>query len=91
MPIVLCAEVQMAFGLIAWLCHDCRKTWHKYYKSLPQHREYMLQQIEIEFWRCRLGPTTPDTELEHGKNLINNLEDLELKINEIANQWLIME
>lgn len=87
----LCGEVQMAFGLIAWLCHDCRKQWHKSYRDLPLHREYVLCQVEIEFWRARLGTTTPDSELERGINLANRLEDLELKINEIANHWLIME
>ena len=87
----LCAEVQMAFGLIAWLCHDCRKQWHKYFKNLELNRKYTLMQVEIEFWRARLGPGAHESELTRGLNLVNSLEDLELNINEIANEWLIVE
>jgi len=87
----LCAEVQMAFGLIAWLCHDCRKQWHKFFKNLEMHREYTLMQVRIEFWRARIGPQTPEEELQQGLDLVSSLEDLELKINEIANEWLIVE
>lgn len=86
---VLCAEVQLAFGLIAWLCHDCRKQWHKDFKILPLNREYTIKQLEIEFWRARVGESTPVEELEHGKGLVNEIEDMELKINEIANEWLL--
>ena len=88
-PAALCGEVQMAFGLIAWLCHDCRKQWHKTFKNLPLHREYVIKQLEIEFWRARVGESTPVEELERGKTIVNQLEDMELKINEIANEWLI--
>jgi hypothetical protein len=85
----LCAEVQLAFGLIAWLCHDCRKHWHVFIKNHPSNRHYMIVQLELEFWKARIGPFTPIESLEDGKRLINIVEDLENRINEIANEWMI--
>ena len=85
----LCAEVQLAFGLITWLCHDCRKQWHQCIKNHPNNRQYVITQLELEFWKARVGPFTPVEALEEGKRLINIIEDLELSINEVANEWLI--
>jgi len=87
---ILCAEVQMAFGLIAWLCHNCRREWHIAMKVHPLQREYALTQLKLDFWRSRLGPDTPDEKLEEGIELLNKVEDLELKINEFANEWLVI-
>ena len=49
----------------------------------------MIVQLELEFWKARIGPFTPIESLEEGKRLINIVEDLENRINEIANEWMI--
>lgn len=85
----LCAEVQMAFGLIAWLCHDCRKQWHMFIKNHDYNRHILIAQLELEFWKARIGQLTHIDELTEGKRLLNIIEDLENKINDIANEWLI--
>ena len=84
----LCAEVRIAFGLIGWLCHDCRKNWHMYIKNHRCHRMVMQAQLDLEYWRSRLA-TSPPPSLEEGKRLVDRVEDLELEVNEIANQWMI--
>lgn len=86
----LCAEVQIAFGLIGWLCHDCRKNWHTYIKNHSCHRKIMQAQLELEYWRSmlRAGSSTLPS-LEEGKRLMDRVEDLELEANEIANRWMI--
>ena len=86
---VLCGEVQMAFGLIAWLCHQCRRDWHRQMKEHPLQREYSILQLKLEFWRNRIGPDTPDEKLDEGLKLVNAIEDMELKINNFANEWLM--
>ena len=85
----LCAEVQMAFGLIAWLCHDCRKQWHVFIKNHKCSRQMLLIQLELEFWKARIGPDTNKSELSEGLRLLNIVEDLEIAINNLANEWLI--
>lgn len=85
----LCAEVQMAFGLIAWLCHDCRKQWHTFIKNHRCNREILIVQLELEFWKARVGPMSHPEQLEEGKRLLNIVEDMEIAINELANEWLI--
>ena len=87
----LCREVQMAFGLVAWLCIDCRREWHKFVKNHELNRKYMKAQMALEFWKARVCPTTPPESLEEGIKLIMEVDDLELLLNDEANKWLINE
>lgn len=85
----LCGEVQMAFGLIAWLCHECRRQWHRSIKEHRLHREYMRASLALDFWKSRIGPGTDNSELDKGLRLLDIVEDLELEINNFANEWLM--
>jgi hypothetical protein len=85
----MCTEVQIAFGLLAWLCHDCRKAWHKQMKEHPLHKEFSEAQLKLEFWKARVGPMTPSFLLEEGLIALREVIELERKANDFANQWLI--
>lgn len=87
----LCREVQLAFGLVAWLCMDCRKAWHKHVKNHPLNREYMKAQMKLEFWKARISPASRDSDLDEGTNLLLAVDELELQLNDEANKWLIVE
>ena len=88
-PHPMCVEVQLAFGLVTWICHDCRKDWYRIFKSHELQREYSAATMRLEFWKMRIGPDTPESDAEKGIKLLCIVEDLELKINEVANRWLI--
>jgi hypothetical protein len=45
--------------------------------------------MRLEFWKARIGPETPEEEVEVGIRLLHAIDDLELKINEVAQTWLI--
>jgi len=85
----LCREIQLAFGLVAWLCIDCRKSWCVYIKNHPLNRDYMKAQIKLEFWKSRVSPASREDDLIEGTNLLLAVDELELQLNDEANKWLI--
>ena len=87
----LCSEVQMAFGLIGWLCHDCRREYFRIAKDSPLTQAYGEAAFKLEFWKARVGPDTPAEALEEGLELWREVEKIELKVNLAANQWLISD
>jgi len=86
----LCSEVQMAFGLLAWLCHDCRKAYFKMSKNHELTREYGEASLRLEFWKARIGENTPKSEVVEGLELWQMVDSLERKMNDFANEWLII-
>lgn len=87
----MCMEVHVAFGLVSWLCHDCRKEYHRVAKSHPLNKDYGEAALRLEFWKARVGPETPQDAIDEGLKLWRITEELELKINEFANHWLISD
>lgn len=87
----MCAEVHVAFGLVSWLCHNCRKEYHRFAKNHPLNQEYGEAALRLEFWKARVGPETPPDSIEEGLELWRKVEQLELGINESANEWLITD
>ena len=87
----MCAEVHVAFGLVSWLCHNCRKEYHRFAKNHHLNRQYGEAAMRLEFWKARVGPETPPDALDEGLAAWGEVEDLELKINESANHWLISD
>jgi len=100
-----CAEVEVAFGLLAWLCFDCRKEYHRFAKSHPLNKEYGVALLSLEYWRDTIeSPSIEDRDMERlnldmkGKSplqigiaLWNNVDDIQNKVNEVANQWMISD
>lgn len=88
-PDAMLGEVQLAFGLVSWICHDCRKDWHRMFKSHALQRNYSEASMRLEFWKARVGPDTPPEAVNEGIKLLFAMDDLELKINSIAQTWLV--
>lgn len=88
-PDPLCMEVQLAFGLVSWLCHPCRKDWHRMFKTHELQDQYAEASLRLEFWKARVGTNTPDDAIDEGLKLYKDVNDLELAINEAANQWMV--
>jgi hypothetical protein len=88
---VMCTEVHLAFGLISWLCYGCRKEYHRFAKNHPLNKKYGEALLRLEFWKARVGPGTPPTSIDEGLKLWREVEQLELKLNEVANRWLISD
>lgn len=90
-PPALCSEIQMAFGLLGWLCHDCRKEYHRMAKNSPLTIQYGEASLRLDFWKARVGPSTPPDHIKEGLVLWRQVEKLEREISEVANQWLISD
>jgi len=88
-PDPLCLEVQMAFGLVAWLCHDCRKEWYRHAKNLPIQSKYAEAALRLEFWKACIGVGTPSESINEGLELWHGVDACEKEINDYANEWLI--
>lgn len=86
-----CAEVEVAFGLLAWLCFDCRKEYHRFAKNHQLNKQYGEALLRLEFWRDTISPDTPPEEIEVGIKLWNIVDDLQSKVNDVANQWMISD
>tara|TARA_R110000751_G_scaffold284624_3_gene388606 strand:+ start:2415 stop:2765 length:351 start_codon:yes stop_codon:yes gene_type:complete len=90
-----CGEVEVAFGLLAWLCFDCRKEYHRFAKNHPLNKEYGEALLRLEYWRdiasSGMLNEPPDIIIDKGIKLWNNVDDLQAKVNEVANQWMISD
>lgn len=87
----MCAEVHVAFGLVSWLCFNCRREYHRFSKSHPLNRIYGEASLSFSFWESRVGPNTPSNSINEGLELWRNVENIEMMINEAANKWLISD
>ena len=87
----MCSEVHVAFGLISFLCYNCRKEYHRFAKGHPHNRKYGEIMLRLEFWKDRVGSDTRPESIDEGLQYFHEIEDLELKINEVANHWFISD
>ena len=85
---VMAMEFQMSYGIVSWLCLDCRMEWYELIQGHPLTREYELASFKLEFWRSRVGEQTPPQELDTGIELLNNVNSLEDKMNKLTRDWL---
>lgn len=87
----LCAEFQMASGVIAWLCLNCRRDWHK---ALDAHKlsiDYEQASLEFEVWKMRVSidKKFDSNDMLKGHELLQKVSKLEKDINLFANEWLV--
>jgi hypothetical protein len=88
-PAALCSEVRLAYGLVAWLCHDCRKEYFRETKNHPLSEKYGEASLRLEFWKARIGPGTSADGIEEGLKLWKIVEGIEREINAVACKWLV--
>jgi len=86
----MCHEVQIAYGVLAWLCFDCRKSWHKVIKCQKISKEYAEKSLRFEHWKATVASDNGGN-VDDGLNLWQSLDKLEIKLNEFANEWLIQD
>lgn len=84
----LCCEFQLGYGIIAWLCFECRRHWIHTFDTSKLSDEYSEAAFCLEFWKARIGPDTPDEAEQIGLQKYRDLCDREKKIKTFANQWL---
>jgi len=89
-PDTMCTEVQMAFGVLAWLCFDCRKKWHQAMKSQILSKQYSEASLRFEHWKLVVAANGSGT-IDDGIRLWQNLDALELKLNNFSHEWLIQD
>lgn len=85
----MCAEFHMAYGVVAWLCFDCRVSWYKEIEKLEAATEYEKAQFKLEFWKARVCKESTNADLEEGLSLLEEASKLESAINAHAYAWLI--
>lgn len=85
----LCSEFQMAYGVIAWLCLNCRKDWLKVIEKQSLNTQFTEAQFRLEFWRARVGSNTPEDAVEVGLQLVRNVAQIERQISLLAHEWLV--
>lgn len=83
----MCAETQIAHGVITWLCFDCRKAWHYQLKKSNLTKEYSIASLKLEHWKTLLAFQGMVT-LEEGLKLWNDLDAIESRLSAFASQWL---
>src|SRR4051812_8674224 len=84
----LCCEFQLGYGIISWLCFDCRRAWIKIMEANQLGQQYSEKAFELEFWKNRVGETTPESEFTRGLQLYRELCDVEKRIKNFATGWL---
>lgn len=83
-----CTEVHIGFGIVSWLCFDCRKGFHVFMRDSPLMRDHSKVSMELDFWKARINHDTPDDYLIKGQTLLERIELLESCINHNIDKWL---
>lgn len=83
----MCAEVQMGFGVLAWLCLDCRFKWHNFITSHSEIRNYSRSAFKLDAWRARLN-ACGEGDIEQGLKLWEEVEDLDQQFAKEAQNWI---
>lgn len=83
----LCAETQLAYNTVAWLCLECRHEWLGIVKRHPIAKRYSEAAFRLEYYKTKLGATGEGT-LEDGLALWRELDDLETQLIAMAEKWL---
>lgn len=89
-PDPMCAEIAVAYGVIAWLCFDCRKAWHSKMKSEMLSKQYSEATLRFEHWKA-VTAASGTGDIEEGLTLWRQLDTIEAKLNALANEWLIAD
>jgi hypothetical protein len=87
-PAAMCVEIQIAYGVMAWLCFDCRKQWYSKIRSEMLSKQYSETTLRFEHWKA-LVAAKGKGDIEDGLNLWRQLDELENKLNALAHEWLI--
>lgn len=81
------AEFSFANSMLAWLCLDCRKDWMRVYTGNPISIELETNQFEAEYYHALLQGDKPPS-LEEGKAILKTRQDIEKRLNKLANDWM---
>lgn len=81
----MCAEFHMAYGVIAWLCFDCRASWYKAVDEMQLMKEYEEESFRLEHWKNIVA----GGEVEEGLEILQRVTGLERSINRYAYKWLV--
>lgn len=87
-PAAMCGEIQIAYGVIAWLCFDCRKQWHAKIRNEMLSKQYSETTLRFEHWKAVVA-AKGDGDIEEGLGYWRQLDQLETKLNALAHEWLI--
>lgn len=83
-----CNEVHIGFGIVSWLCLDCRKNLHDIMKNDSLMKSHGLISMKLDFWKSRVHHSTPDTYLDKGLELLSELYSIESLVNDNIEKWL---
>lgn len=86
----MCAETQIAYGIIAWMCFECRKSWHREMKNQMLSKQYSEASLRFEYWKAVIA-AKGEGNIEEGLRLWRDLDAIEVKLNNFANEWLICD
>ena len=83
----MCTEIVLAYGVVSWICYDCRKDWHRVINENPLTKEYSEVSLRYDYWKATVA-ASGQGDVEFGLQLWKQLDDLERKLNNFANQWI---
>lgn len=86
----MCSETVLAYGVVSWICYDCRKDWHSESKDQQLSREYSEASLRFEFWKASVH-AKGEGDVEEGLRLWRILDELEVKLNRFASEWLVSD
>jgi len=80
-------EVQTNYGILTFLCFDCRREWQRVINSSPVMREYSETAFRLEHWRV-YHPRTGQGDVEAGVQFVRKLNELDEKLYNETVSWI---
>lgn len=81
------AEFSFANSMLAWLCLDCRKDWMRVFTSNQISIDIEINQFESEYYHILLQGDKPPS-LEDGLVILKTRQEIEKRLNKLANDWM---
>lgn len=88
----MCQEFQLAYGVVAYLCFECRSQWHKVIDLHEASDRYSEAKFKLEFWQAQVSAGSPEhRRVEDGLRLWKDVRNIEEEIRKMASRWLRSE
>ncbi len=84
---LLLTEIDLAPGVLAWLCHGCRVRWRAVCCGHELFDRYAESQFRLNHWKV-IHEIGGEGDVEKGLTMLNVLGAIELELGKFARRFL---
>ncbi len=81
-------EIHMSFGITTCLCFECRKAWAAFSYNHDLFNKYAQIGFRYKAWKIKYRNNPAKVAVEDGLVLLNQLQNIEVELHNLAKNWI---